>query len=57
MAETKTRSGARGHRKLSQVLVIVGTIVTLLAIFSIWANRQLLNTDNWVSTSDRLITN
>ncbi|HEY2053179.1 MAG TPA: SHOCT domain-containing protein [Solirubrobacterales bacterium] len=46
-----------GHRKLSTALVVVGTLVTLLAIFSIWANRQLLNTDNWVSTSDRLLTN
>jgi hypothetical protein len=46
-----------GHRKLSTGLVIAGTVVTLLAIFSIWANRQLLNTDNWVSTSDRLLTN
>jgi hypothetical protein len=48
---------SRGHRKLSSALVIVGSIVALLAIFSIWANRQLLNTDNWVSTSDRLIAN
>jgi len=46
-----------GHPKLVAALVVLGTIVTLLAIFSIWANRQLLNTDNWVSTSDRLITN
>jgi hypothetical protein len=46
-----------GPRKLSIALVVLGTIVTLLAIFSIWANRQLLNTDNWVSTSDRLLTN
>jgi hypothetical protein len=45
-----------GHRKLSLALVVVGTVVTLLAMFSIWANRQLLNTDNWVSTSDRLLT-
>lgn len=57
MAETKTRPAAKGHRKLSLALVVVGTLVTLLAIFSIWANRQLLNTDNWVSTSDRLLTN
>jgi hypothetical protein len=48
---------AEGHRKLSVGLVIAGTAVALLAIFSIWANRQLLNTDNWVSTSDRLISN
>lgn len=57
MAETKTRPAVGGHRKLSRALVVVGTLVTLLAIFSIWANRQLLNTDNWVSTSDRLLTN
>jgi hypothetical protein len=57
VAATKTRPAAGGHRKLSQALVVIGTLVTLLAIFSIWANRQLLNTDNWVSTSDRLLAN
>jgi hypothetical protein len=46
-----------GHPRWVRALVVLGTIVTLLAIFSIWANRQLLNTDNWVSTSDRLLTN
>jgi uncharacterized BrkB/YihY/UPF0761 family membrane protein len=28
-----------------------------VAIFSIWVNRQALNTDNWVSTSDKLLQN
>jgi hypothetical protein len=28
-----------------------------LAIFSIWVNRQALNTDNWVHTSDKLLQN
>ena len=28
-----------------------------MAIFSIWVNRQALNTDNWVSTSDKLLQN
>jgi hypothetical protein len=37
------------------VLVVLGTLVTLVAIFSIWANRQMLNTDNWVGTSSRLL--
>jgi hypothetical protein len=39
------------------VLLVLGTLVTLVAIFSIWANRQLLNTDNWVSTSSRFLAN
>ncbi|MBS1884012.1 MAG: hypothetical protein JSS97_13780 [Actinobacteria bacterium] len=46
-----------GHPRWVMALVILGTIVTLLAIFSIWANRQALNTDNWVNTSDRLLAN
>ena len=50
-------SGPKGHRKLSLALVVLGTIVAVLAIFSIWANRQALNTDNWVSTSDRILAN
>ncbi|HVQ59601.1 MAG TPA: SHOCT domain-containing protein [Solirubrobacterales bacterium] len=32
-------------------------MVTFLAIFSIWVNRQALNTDNWVDTSTNLLQN
>ena len=32
-------------------------MVTFLAVFSIWVNRQALNTDNWVDTSDKLLQN
>jgi hypothetical protein len=46
-----------GHRKLSLGLVILATILAVVAIFSIWANRQALNTDNWVHTSDRILQN
>jgi len=38
-------------------LLIVATLLTFLAIFSIWVNRQALNTDNWVDTSDQLLQN
>ncbi|HET6998198.1 MAG TPA: SHOCT domain-containing protein [Solirubrobacterales bacterium] len=37
--------------------MVVGTLVAFLAIFSIWVNRQALNTDNWVNTSDKLLQN
>jgi hypothetical protein len=47
------RSG--GHRKLSLACLILGTIIAVVAVFSIWANRQALNTDNWVRTSDRIL--
>lgn len=47
----------RGHPKIVAALIVVATLFAVLAIFSIWANRQALNTDNWVSTSDRILQN
>lgn len=45
----------RGHRRWALALIVLGAILTFAAIFSIWVNRQALNTDNWVDTSTRLI--
>jgi hypothetical protein len=55
-AEETDGSGG-GHPRWVAVLLVLGTIFTLLATFSIWANRQALNTDNWVSTSSRILAN
>src|ERR1700760_3700261 len=51
----ETESSRGGHPRWVAVLLVVGTIFTLLATFSIWANRQALNTDNWVSTSSKIL--
>src|SRR5436190_2246669 len=48
---------AHRHRILVPVLVALAGLLTFVAIFSIWINRQALNTDNWVSTSDRVLQN
>ncbi|HJZ38226.1 MAG TPA: hypothetical protein VJ204_18300 [Solirubrobacterales bacterium] len=53
----ETNGTRGGHPRWVAVLLVVGTIFTLLATFSIWANRQALNTDNWVSTSSRILDN
>jgi hypothetical protein len=45
------------HRVLVAVLLVLGTLVAFLATFSVWVNRQALNTDNWVTTSTRLLEN
>ncbi|HET9185478.1 MAG TPA: hypothetical protein VFN82_04970 [Solirubrobacterales bacterium] len=45
------------HRVLVSVLLVAGTLVAFLAVFSVWINRQALNTDNWVTTSTRLLEN
>ncbi len=45
----------KGHRRWAVALIVLGAILTFAAIFSIWVNRQALNTDNWVDTSTHLI--
>jgi hypothetical protein len=46
-----------GHPKVAALLLGIGTLIAVVAIFSIWANRQALNTDNWVSTSEKILQN
>lgn len=36
-------------------LLVLGSIVAFLAVFSIWAKRQALETDTWVETSTELL--
>jgi hypothetical protein len=47
----------RAHRKLGLALIVVASVLSFLAIFAVWADRQLLNTDNWTETSSELIEN
>ncbi len=50
-AETKRR------RRLPLVLIVVATLLAFFTIFAVWANRQLLDTDNWTDTSSKLLEN
>ena len=43
------------RRRLPTVLVVIASVFAVLAIFALWANRQLLNTDNWVETSSEIL--
>jgi len=45
------------HRRLALTLVVLGSVVAFVAMFSVWVNRQILNTDNWTATSSRLLEN
>lgn len=55
MAETAKSTPARQHRVLLGAMLTLGGILTFVAIFSFWVNRQAMNTDNWVNTSDKLL--
>jgi hypothetical protein len=57
VAEGGDKTPRAGHPKWALALVVLGGLLTFAAIFSIWINRQALNTDNWVSTSDKVLEN
>jgi Short C-terminal domain len=48
---------SRGRRVTATALVVVASLLAFLAVIAIWANRQLLNTDNWTTTSSQLLEN
>ncbi|MGH2939289.1 MAG: hypothetical protein ACRDPE_14355 [Solirubrobacterales bacterium] len=48
---------AGGHPRWALALVVLGGFLTFAAIFSIWINRQALNTDNWVNTGNKVLEN
>ncbi len=48
---------SRGRRRWVKALIAFGSILAFLSVFAIWVERQALNTDDWVQTSDRLIRN
>jgi hypothetical protein len=50
MPETPIR-----RRRLALAIVVLASVVAFLAMFSVWVNRQILNTDNWTATSSRLL--
>lgn len=55
--EPATARLPRGRRYAVRGLLGLATLLTVLAIFAVWANRQLLNADNWANTSTALLEN
>jgi len=45
----------RARRKLVLALVALAGVVAFLAVFAVWAERQLLEEDTWVDTSSELL--
>jgi hypothetical protein len=43
------------RRTSSSILLVLACLVAVVAVLGAWADRQLLNTDNWVDTSSRLL--
>ena len=47
----------RGRRIGVQVLIWGTTVLAIVGIFAVWANRQMFNPDNWANTSTQLLQN
>jgi protein-S-isoprenylcysteine O-methyltransferase Ste14 len=43
------------HRFMIGTLFVLGTIVGVVAVLAVWANRQALNTDNFTNTSSQVL--
>jgi Short C-terminal domain len=48
---------SKARRRTVKGLVVLASVLAFLSVFAIWIERQALNTDDWVSTSSRLIQN
>jgi hypothetical protein len=46
---------SRGRRYAVRGLLCGATILAVIGIFAVWANRQLLNADNWADTSSAML--
>jgi Short C-terminal domain len=46
---------SRSRRRLPFVLIGIASLLVFVAIFALWANRQLLDTENWTDTSSELL--
>jgi hypothetical protein len=46
-----------GRRWLIRGCLILATVLAVVGIFAVWADRQALNSDNWADTSSRLLEN
>lgn len=45
----------RAHRSLVAGILLLASVIGVFAVLAVWANRQVLNTENWTSTSTRLL--
>src|SRR4051794_35994909 len=54
-AQSPGQPAGRSHRGIVVTLTIFASILAFLAVFAVWANRQLLETDTWTNTSTKLL--
>ena len=56
-SEPAVERSTRGRWIWVQVLIWGTTVLAIVGIFAVWANRQVFNPDNWANTSTQLLQN
>ena len=51
------RTISRGRLVFVDALIVVTTVLAVVGMLSVWANRLLFNPDNWENTSTQLLQN
>jgi len=46
---------SRRRKRGVKALVALGSVLAFISVFAIWVERQAFNTDDWVTTSDRML--
>jgi len=45
------------HRTLPTILIVLATVIGILSVFALWAERQLMEQNTWSETSQKLVDN
>jgi hypothetical protein len=53
--ERSTEPPKRAHRIMVPILLALASLALFTGAFAVWVNRQALNTDNWKTTSSKLL--
>ena len=53
--EKTARRAKTSRRALPMILIVLATIIGLVSVLALWTKRQLLETETWRTTSERLI--
>jgi hypothetical protein len=51
----EVKKPSRGRKILVNLIIGVATLLLIVGLFAIWANRLLFNPDNWANTSTQLL--
>jgi hypothetical protein len=54
-SSTEPAASSRGRRIIVDGLIVLASILGVVAILAVWANRLLFNPDNWSNTSTQLL--